>query len=497
MILSADHVFDRPIGAVRSARRTDEVVGGSARGMSFRLRWLDPSSAEGDLTISLEANQAWTTAPQTIGLSAWAAFLAGLSNAWLFLRLEETYPRGVVPVMPSLTEAALVRRVISPEVANDEFRLFRSHHDISAWFEPYLDFPQLWIIREGNLMLMEGGSRTVRWAYGDVIRTLQHLGNAIAERLVAVDEAAAAAALRSWQSREQTADSELEAISLGTNVERLSRLAAAVQPRTRAQIFQGADEVRAAARMMLSSTDDSVVLHVAELIQTQSRRDTDTVSLQSVAAIQELSEVRHDLPRTQGRHIAAWLRRALEHSDQSRAEPEKLLKAWNVGIVRFTTRPHIEAIAFWGPSHGPAILLNTGGRRSRQSAEPWHGMSGGARFTLAHELCHLLLDTKGSLPVAEVLGGSVPNAPEERANAFAAEFLLPESVAGLAYTNSATIEEALASLTRSHGVTKTLAAWQIMKRFGEGSPVLKPGDFWTLRSIASVRRATRLQHDFF
>ena len=118
-------------------------------------------------------------------------------------------------------------------------------------------------------------------------------------------------------------------------------------------------------------------------------------------------------------------------------------------------------------------------------------MSGGARFTLAHELCHLLLDTKGSLPVAEVLGGSVPNAPEERANAFAAEFLLPESAAGLAYTTSANVQDALNSLTYKYGVTKTLAAWQILKRFGEGSPVLTPGDFWVLHQIASIRRVTK------
>lgn len=491
MILSAEHVFERPIGAVRSARRTDEVVGGSTRGLSFRLRWSDPTNAQGDLTISLEENQAWTTAPQTLGPSAWAAFLAGLSSAWVYLRLEETYPRGVVPEMPSRTEAALLHRVISPEVAGEAFRLFRQHHDISAWFQPDAGFPQMWVIREGNLMLLEGGSRILHWAYGDVIRTLQHLGTAIAERLSAVGEASAEAALRSWQLREQAADDNLEAISLGISTERLSRLARIVPPRTRAQIFRGVDEVRAAARMLLSSVNDDVVQQVAELIRTQSRQHTPELSERSMEAAEVLAEVKDALPRAQGRHIAIWLRRLLGESEQNRVDPEKLLKSWDVRIVRFTTVSHIEAISFWGPSHGPAVLLNVGGRRSRLSQETRQGMSGGARFTLAHELCHLLLDTKGSLPVAEVLGGSVPNAPEERANAFAAEFLLPESAAGLAYTTSANVQDALNSLTYKYGVTKTLAAWQILKRFGEGSPVLTPGDFWVLHQIASIRRVTK------
>jgi hypothetical protein len=45
------------------------------------------------------------------------------------------------------------------------------------------------------------------------------------------------------------------------------------------------------------------------------------------------------------------------------------------------------------------------------SADP-SDVNGAMRFTLAHELCHLLVDRKGSLPVAEVLGGATPNRPE-------------------------------------------------------------------------------------
>jgi len=42
---------------------------------------------------------------------------------------------------------------------------------------------------------------------------------------------------------------------------------------------------------------------------------------------------------------------------------------------------------------------------------------------------HLLVDRKGFLPLVEVFGGYAPKGAERRANAFAAELLLPRSVA--------------------------------------------------------------------
>jgi hypothetical protein len=54
-------------------------------------------------------------------------------------------------------------------------------------------------------------------------------------------------------------------------------------------------------------------------------------------AAEVLAEVKDALPRAQGRHIAIWLRRLLGESEQNRVDPEKLLKSWDVRIVRFTT----------------------------------------------------------------------------------------------------------------------------------------------------------------
>ena len=94
-----------------------------------------------------------------------------------------------------------------------------------------------------------------------------------------------------------------------------------------------------------------------------------------------------------------------------------------------------------------------------------------------------------SRSIAEVLGGSVPSAVEERANAFAAEFLLPEVAAGDVYRNTADVQEAFKRLAARFGVTYTLAAWQILKHFGEASPAVKPSDYPVLYKTAGRRRA--------
>lgn len=53
----------------------------------------------------------------------------------------------------------------------------------------------------------------------------------------------------------------------------------------------------------------------------------------------------------------------------------------------------------------------------------------GRRATLAHEICHLLVDRKDALPLVDVFGGQVDEEVEKRARAFVAELLLPQSIA--------------------------------------------------------------------
>lgn len=89
----------------------------------------------------------------------------------------------------------------------------------------------------------------------------------------------------------------------------------------------------------------------------------------------------------------------------------------------------IRAVSIAGPYHRPFVLLNQGHRTYR--AHP------GQRFTLAHELCHLLFDRAYGQPLAIASGPWAPRDVERRANAFAAMLLMPKPL----------VEKAVGSLT--------------------------------------------------
>lgn len=79
----------------------------------------------------------------------------------------------------------------------------------------------------------------------------------------------------------------------------------------------------------------------------------------------------------------------------------------------------IRAVAIAGPKHQPAVLIN----RKHDFPDPVR-----RRFTLAHELCHILHDRSYGAQLAMASGPWAPLDIERRANAFAAMLLMPESL---------------------------------------------------------------------
>ncbi|MDE0104180.1 MAG: ImmA/IrrE family metallo-endopeptidase [Bryobacterales bacterium] len=80
----------------------------------------------------------------------------------------------------------------------------------------------------------------------------------------------------------------------------------------------------------------------------------------------------------------------------------------------------IRGVAFAGPHHRPGIAWN--------SSCPFNENPEGQRFTAAHELCHILFDRDVGKRLAVVSGRWAPLGIEQRANAFAAMFLMPADV---------------------------------------------------------------------
>jgi Zn-dependent peptidase ImmA (M78 family) len=77
----------------------------------------------------------------------------------------------------------------------------------------------------------------------------------------------------------------------------------------------------------------------------------------------------------------------------------------------------IRAVSIFGPTQRPHVFRNA---RTR-----WGQSSAVNRFTIAHELCHLILDRDYGDELAVATGPWAPLAIEQRANAFAAAFLMP------------------------------------------------------------------------
>ena len=77
----------------------------------------------------------------------------------------------------------------------------------------------------------------------------------------------------------------------------------------------------------------------------------------------------------------------------------------------------VRAVSVFGPTQVPHVFCN---RRTR-----WGDSAEVERFTLAHELCHLVFDREYGDELAIATGPWAPVGIEQRANAFAAAFLMP------------------------------------------------------------------------
>lgn len=78
----------------------------------------------------------------------------------------------------------------------------------------------------------------------------------------------------------------------------------------------------------------------------------------------------------------------------------------------------IKGVSIAGLSFRPAIFLNP--------KNDFNNGHAGRRFSLAHELCHHLVDAEIGRPLALASGPWTPRSVEQRANAFAAEILIPD-----------------------------------------------------------------------
>lgn len=100
---------------------------------------------------------------------------------------------------------------------------------------------------------------------------------------------------------------------------------------------------------------------------------------------------------------------------------EKVLRQLKIRTVELDlTDVAIRAVSIASPTHRPTIAINPRHRFNFHAS--------GRRFTLAHELCHILFDRSAGRQLALISGPWAPVALERRANAFAAMLLMPTEI---------------------------------------------------------------------
>ena len=126
----------------------------------------------------------------------------------------------------------------------------------------------------------------------------------------------------------------------------------------------------------------------------------------------------------------------------------------------------VRAVALAGPKHKPAVLVNDN--------VPYRSVPT-RRFTLAHELCHILHDRNYGATLALASGPWAPVDVENRANAFAAMLLMPTDLVG-------SVVRKLKSRLDSPG-----AIWEVANAF-QTSFTATLDHLWNLGHIDEVTR---------
>jgi Zn-dependent peptidase ImmA (M78 family) len=450
---------------------------GEPGGLRFDLAWANERPAEG-ISLAFGNLKAWVGPDliwgriedeKTCGVDwYWDELLDVLARSWRFLIFEEAYPLGLRPSVPQLLRSKVRENWLGmpDEIINaeDNFVLgFEQAHDLSRSIEGAV-LPMLLLLREGNLMLAATNSGVERLPFNSTLSTLESLGDLIASQIAKANDKRADNILSAWKSRcnvpvidrveisSSLSKSTLAVITKGDEFEKFWEI--------NSSNFEP-NELMAAARMVGKLLSDDDTRTVVQSIKRLPSTRTDGLDEVSVRAKEYLSAHTVAVAHEQGRSLAEWMRLSPGVVDEDdTVDPERLLHNWNVKLGEIDIKSeNLDALCCWGPRHGPCILVNKNGRLAHYPT--------GRRSTLAHEICHLLVDRAGSLPLAEALGGDVPEIPEQRANAFAAELLLPRYRAHKIWSESESVDEALAELSTRYHVSYEVAAWQILKSSSE------------------------------
>lgn len=399
----------------------------------------------------------------------WIDMLAWLGKNWPYLLLEQTYPIPVKPLNAStLLREAEARWEDQPQeiVEYEEEQIFRflARHDLATGFNG-IYLPSLYFMRQGNTMQISvpETNTIVTLPLMRIQCDLEDIGERLAARATGDTHERTKHALSLWNNRYEALKQKALQLHTGMTSEQLAQLSSGKKYdfwEFDTKNPEQETELLAAARMsngLLTASQQKDILNKIKKTPAKETPELDTLA-KSITAEFENGYKDTGRPHDQGYWAANRLRQELKLAIDKPVDPEAILRNWHVDIQSLGLKNcPLDAIACWGTKHGPAILLND---QNTSTAGHTHGK----RSTLAHEICHLLLDRTTALPVAEVLNGETPERLEKRARAFAAELLLPREAAAKAIENrqdAKDLEKMITKLTVKFQVSPELVCWQI------------------------------------
>jgi IrrE N-terminal-like domain len=455
-----------------------------AEHLNFALLWIDEVAGESVKTlakfsIEAEGEAIWPArGASAIGLEIYVDdLLSHLAEFWQPLMLRQNYPLPLTLDRPSQLRpeaekawGALPQEQV--ELQEDKVTAFEQAHNLALSFGGQFDLPRLWLFRQGRHYLVETDDLLIRAGLPDVVAALSRIGDAIAERLENTDERRWSRLVRSWRQRDDADPEMLLMWSTGLPIESARELSSSGLLRPVSSVRDAAnddDELCIAARMTgaLPIAEIERLLCRASQIPARSSPELGELSKKAVALLD--SELRGQLPFEQGVALARFTRNTLGLNPYDRADllPKFFYKNNIYVAFKDLDLANLDAIAIWGRSHGPGILLNTSSRRLALVPRQDMARQGSARVTIAHEMCHLLVDRGHALGAVDILNGRMPLAVEQRARAFAAAFMLPAEAAAEVWNRVAPdlskqgVLSVLKRLTQRFGVTTSIAAWQL------------------------------------
>jgi Zn-dependent peptidase ImmA (M78 family) len=387
---------------------------------------------------------------------SWVELLEHLALNWPRLEWEEADPLGVdAPPNRIRFEVEKTWEGATSLVRDHQESVlleFEEAHNLAAGLSG-IQLPELWVLKQGNLCSVFGRGLSLLQPANEVLETLESLGQAVANRLKNNPDERGKKAIAAWDRRRDIPDQKKISIYTGVDRSRLEAVAAGEANFWEQSGEFSFNELMAATRMigdLLIPSEVRDILAAIRGIPSVDRTKLDDFSAK--LPVLNLGPQGRD-NANQGYEIAEAFRALIGNKDKP-IDPEEILNDLGVPVTNFDLDTDaLDAICCWGPAHGPAIFVNPLGRHANSLR--------GRRFTLAHEICHLLVDRSQTLPLGEVLGGRVPQLVESRASAFASELLLPHQIAGSAFLESKDDKKTLAGLVQRFDIAREVVAWQV------------------------------------